>query len=50
MFGILRGEYKGKSRITTLQFRRTEFRLFRDLLRRISWDSALKRRGVQESS
>ncbi|KFV20185.1 hypothetical protein N340_14281, partial [Tauraco erythrolophus] len=33
----------------TLDFRRADFGLFRDLLTRVQWDEALKGRGVQES-
>ena len=47
-FKILRGGRRTKSRIITLGFRRTNFGLFRDLLRRIPWEAALERREVQE--
>ncbi|KFV13114.1 hypothetical protein N340_13029, partial [Tauraco erythrolophus] len=33
----------------TLDFRRADFGLFRDLLGRVQWDQALKGRGAQES-
>lgn len=46
---ILRGGSKAKSRITALVFRRAEFGLFRELLRRIVWDTVLEGREVQES-
>jgi len=36
-------------KLTTLDFRRTDFGLFRDLLDRIPWDKALEGRGTQES-
>lgn len=41
-FRILGKENKPKSRITTLAYRRADFGLFRDLLRRIPWDTALE--------
>ncbi|KFV19528.1 hypothetical protein N340_02998, partial [Tauraco erythrolophus] len=34
----------------TLDFRRADFGLFRDLLARVQWDKALEGRGAQESS
>ena len=37
------------SKITTLDFRRADFGLFRDLLGRVPWDKALKGRGIQEN-
>ncbi|KFV07940.1 hypothetical protein N340_12902, partial [Tauraco erythrolophus] len=35
--------------VTTLDFRRADFGLFRDLLARVQWDEALEGRGGQES-
>ncbi|GAB0182131.1 hypothetical protein GRJ2_000678400 [Grus japonensis] len=37
------------SKLTTLDFRRADFGLFRDLLGRVPWDKALEGRGAQES-
>ncbi|KFQ96524.1 hypothetical protein Y956_02301, partial [Nipponia nippon] len=37
------------SKLTTLDFRRADFDLFRDLLGRVPWDKALEGRGAQES-
>ncbi|GAB0207304.1 hypothetical protein GRJ2_003196000 [Grus japonensis] len=48
-FRILRGRSRAISRITTLDFRRGNFGLFKDLLGRIPWVRALEGRGVQES-
>lgn len=38
-----------KCRPTTLDFRRTDFGLFRDLFGRMPWDMAMQRRETQES-
>ncbi|GAB0189216.1 mitochondrial enolase superfamily member 1 [Grus japonensis] len=48
-FRILCGRSTAISRITTLDFRRANFGLFKDLLGRIPWVKALEGRGVQES-
>ncbi|GAB0210277.1 hypothetical protein GRJ2_003493500 [Grus japonensis] len=47
-FRILRGRSRAISRITTLDFRRANFGLFRDLLGRIPWVKALEGHGGQE--
>jgi len=48
-FRILCGGNRARSRITILDFRRTNFVLFKELLGRIPWVRALEGRGVQES-
>ena len=48
-FRILHGGSKVMSRIKTLEFRRVNFDLFKELLGRILWVRALESRGVQES-
>ncbi|GAB0204618.1 mitochondrial enolase superfamily member 1 [Grus japonensis] len=48
-FRILHGSSRAVSRIRSLDFRRTNFGLFKDLLGRIPWVRALEGRGVQES-
>jgi len=48
-FGNLHGGNRAISRITTLDFRRANFGLFKDLLGRIAWVRALEGRGLQES-
>ena len=48
-FRILQGGSRAKSRIATLDFRRENFGLFKDLLGRIPWVRALEGRGVQDS-
>ncbi|GAB0206764.1 mitochondrial enolase superfamily member 1 [Grus japonensis] len=48
-FRILRGRSRAVSRITTLDFRRANFGLFKDLLGRIPWVKALEGKGAQES-
>ncbi|GAB0207020.1 hypothetical protein GRJ2_003167600 [Grus japonensis] len=48
-FGILRAARRARSKLTTLDFRRADFGLFRDLLGRIPWDKALEGRGAQDS-
>ena len=48
-FKILRAMRKAHSKLATLDFRRADFGLFRDLLGRVPWDTALEGRGAQES-
>ncbi|GAB0205201.1 hypothetical protein GRJ2_002985700 [Grus japonensis] len=48
-FRILRGRSRAISRINTLDFRRANFGLFKDLLGRILWVRALEHGVVQES-
>ncbi|GAB0208651.1 hypothetical protein GRJ2_003330800 [Grus japonensis] len=48
-FKILRAVRRAHSKLTTLDFRRADFGLFRDLLGRIPWDKALEGRGAQDS-
>ena len=48
-FRILRGGSRAKSKITTLDFRKSDFDLFKGLLSRFPWDKALEGRGAQES-
>ena len=48
-FRILHGRSRAITRITTLDFRRANFGLFKDLLGRIPRISALEGRGTQES-
>jgi len=45
---ILRGENRSKSRTTALDFRK-DLGLVRDMLRRMSWNTAMERRGTPES-
>ena len=48
-FKILRAARKVHSKLATLDFRRANFGLFRDLLGRVPWDKALEGRGAQEN-
>ncbi|GAB0186361.1 hypothetical protein GRJ2_001101400 [Grus japonensis] len=48
-FKILRAARRAHSKLTTLDFRRADSGLFRDLLGRVPWDRALEGRGVQKS-
>ncbi|GAB0178017.1 hypothetical protein GRJ2_000267000 [Grus japonensis] len=48
-FKMLRATRRACSKLTTLDFRRADFCLFRDLLGRIPWDKALEGRGAQDS-
>ncbi|GAB0203802.1 hypothetical protein GRJ2_002845800 [Grus japonensis] len=48
-FKILRAARRAHRKLTTLDFRRAGFGLFRDLLGRIPWDKALEGRGAQDS-
>ncbi|GAB0189054.1 hypothetical protein GRJ2_001370700 [Grus japonensis] len=47
-FKILRAVRRVHSKLTTLDFRRADFGLFRDLLGRLLWDKAQEGRGAQE--
>ena len=46
---ILRAVRGAHSKLTTLDFRRADFGLFRDLIGRVPWDKALKGRVARES-
>ncbi|GAB0208385.1 mitochondrial enolase superfamily member 1 [Grus japonensis] len=46
---ILRAARRAHRKLTTLDFRRAGFGLFRDLLGRIPWDKALEGRGARDS-
>ncbi|GAB0195030.1 mitochondrial enolase superfamily member 1 [Grus japonensis] len=48
-FRILKAARRAHSKLTTLDLRRADFGLFRDLLGRIPWDKALEGRGAQDS-
>ncbi|GAB0200488.1 hypothetical protein GRJ2_002514200 [Grus japonensis] len=48
-FRILHGRSRAMSRITTLDFRRAHFGLFKDLLGRIPWIRALEGRGSKRA-
>ncbi|GAB0180505.1 hypothetical protein GRJ2_000515800 [Grus japonensis] len=48
-FKILRAARRAHSKLTTLDFKRADFGLFRDLLGRVPWDKALEGRGAQDS-
>jgi len=48
-FRILRAARRVHSKLTSLDFRRRDFGLFRDLLGRVPLDKALEARGAQES-
>ncbi|KAJ7396062.1 hypothetical protein BTVI_148843 [Pitangus sulphuratus] len=48
-FKILGTARRAQNKLTTLDFRRADFGLFRDLLGRVQWDRALDGKGAQES-
>ena len=48
-FKTLRVARRAHSKLAALDFRRADFGLFRDLLGRVPWDTALEGRGAQES-
>lgn len=48
-FKVLRAMRKMHSKLATLNFRRAEMALFRDVTGRVPWDKALEGRGAQES-
>jgi len=45
-FKILRAARRVHSKLITLDFRRTGFGLWRDLLGKVAWDKALEGRGA----
>ncbi|KAK4830740.1 hypothetical protein QYF61_013190 [Mycteria americana] len=48
-FKIVRAPRRVHSKLTSLDFRKADFGLFRDLLGRVQWDKALEGRGAQEN-
>ncbi|PKU48494.1 rna-directed dna polymerase from mobile element jockey-like [Limosa lapponica baueri] len=48
-FKILRAARRVRSKLTTLNFRRADFGLLRDLISRVTWEKVLEGRGAQES-
>jgi len=48
-FKILRAARRTHSKLTTLDFRRADFGLFRDLFGRVLWDKALEGKGGKKS-
>jgi len=48
-FKILRAARRAHSKLSTLDFRRADFGLFRDLLSSVPRDKALERKADQES-
>ena len=48
-FKILRAARRVHSKLTTLDFRRADFGLLRDLLGEVTWDKALEGRGAHKS-
>jgi len=48
-FKILRVSKRVHSKLATLDFRRADFELFRELLGRVTWEKALEGREAQES-
>ncbi|XP_027758991.1 chromodomain-helicase-DNA-binding protein 1-like [Empidonax traillii] len=47
-FSMLREAKRGISKTSTLDFRRADFSLFRMLIGRVLWETALKNKGIQE--
>lgn len=48
-FKILRLSKRVPNKLATLDFRRADFELFRELFGRVTWEKAMERRGAQES-
>ena len=48
-FKILRKRRRVKNKVTALEFRSVDFRIFKNLLGRILWDRVLEGRKAQES-
>ncbi|GAB0206732.1 hypothetical protein GRJ2_003138800 [Grus japonensis] len=47
-FKMLRAVSRAHSKLTTLEFKKADFDLFRDLLGSVPWDKALEGRGAQD--
>ena len=48
-FKILRTARRAHSKLATLDFRRADFGLFRNLLGRVPWDTALREEGPKKA-
>ena len=48
-FTVLRGVGKARNVVTTLNFRKANFQLFKELLSRTPWETALRDRGAEQS-
>ena len=48
-FTVLRDTRKASSRVRTLNFRKANFQLFKELVSRTLWEMALRDRGAEQS-
>jgi len=49
VFAVLRGMGQVKSKVRTLNFRKAKFQLFKELVSRTPWESALRDKGAKQS-
>ncbi|PKU46875.1 nedd4-binding protein 2-like 2 [Limosa lapponica baueri] len=48
-FAVLRDICRGKSKVRTLNFRKEKFQVFKELVNRTPWETALRDMGVEQS-
>jgi len=48
-FAALRDKGQAKSKVRTLDFSKTKFQLFKKLVSRIPWETALRDKGAEQS-
>ena len=48
-FTVLRDMGQAKSKVRTLNFRKANFQLFKELVNRTPWETALRDKGAEES-
>jgi len=49
MFAVLRDMGQAKSKVRTLNFRKAKFQLFKELVNRTPWETALHGKGAEQS-
>ena len=48
-FAVLRDMGQAKSKVRTLNFRKANFQLFKELVNRTPWETALRDKGAEQS-
>ncbi|PKU45940.1 hypothetical protein llap_3743 [Limosa lapponica baueri] len=48
-FAVLTDMYQAKSKVRTLNFRKADFQLFKELVSRAPWETALRDKGTEQS-
>jgi len=48
-FAVLRDKGQVKSKVKTLNFRKANFQLFKELVKRTHWETALRHKGAEQS-